>query len=90
MPMYFFCLHEGDDVIDAEGTDLPDLNSAHAHARQVARELTFRRNGMLERSWSRWTMLIRDDSGEVLLSFRLSDIETEDPLTAGGGPCPPA
>jgi len=88
MPMYYFCLHDNDDVVDADGTELPDLMSAHEHARQVTRELTFRRPGMLERRWSQWTMFVRDSNGEVLLSFRLSDVETdnrptEDPPPVG-------
>jgi len=77
MPIYYFCLHDNDDVVDADGTELPDLDSAHEHARRVTRELTFKRAGMLERRWSQWTMSVRDGSGEVLLSFCLSDVETD-------------
>jgi hypothetical protein len=83
MPMYFFCLHDHDEVVEADGTDLPDLDSALAHARQVARELTFKRNGMLERDWCQWTMSVRDDSGEVLLSFQLSDFGLDNRPTGG-------
>jgi hypothetical protein len=25
MPMYYFCLHDSEDVVDADGTELPDL-----------------------------------------------------------------
>jgi hypothetical protein len=45
MPTCYFCLHDNDDVIDADGTNLPDLDSAREHARQVMRERTFRRDG---------------------------------------------
>jgi hypothetical protein len=83
MPMYFLWLHDSDEVVEAEGTELPDLDAARAYAKQVARELTFKRDGMLERNWSQWTMSVRNDSGEVLLSFRLSDVVTDYQPTAG-------
>src|SRR5262249_284322 len=82
MPMYYFYLHVNDDVVDADGTELPDLASAHEHARQVARELTFKRTGMLE-GWKQWTMSVRDDNGEVLLSFQLSEVEVDSRPTGG-------
>jgi hypothetical protein len=83
MPMYYFCLHDNEDVVDADGTELPDLDSARKHARQVVRELTFKRDGMLERSWSQWTMWVQDTSGEVLLSFQMGDV-AEDTRPTGG------
>jgi len=83
MPMYYFCLHDNEDVVDADGTDLPDLDSAREHARQVVRELTFRRDGMLERSWSKWTMWVQDNNGEVLWSFPLGDVDQHNWPTGG-------
>ena len=83
MPMYYFCLHDSEDVVDAEGTELPDLDAARNHATQVARELMFKRDGMLERSWSQWTMWVRDHSGEVLLSLQLGHVEEDNRPIAG-------
>jgi hypothetical protein len=77
MPMYYFCLHNNEDVVDADGTELPDLDAARDHARQVVRELMFKRDGMLERSWSQWTMWVRDHSGAVLLSLQLDHVEND-------------
>jgi hypothetical protein len=72
MPMYFFNLLDNEEVVDSDGTELPDLAAARQHARQVVRELTFKRDGMLQRSWSQWTMSVRDPDGQVLFSFPLS------------------
>jgi hypothetical protein len=52
---------------------LPDLAAARHHARQVARELMFKRAGMLQRSWSQWTMSVRDLDGQVFFSFPMGD-----------------
>jgi hypothetical protein len=75
MPMYYFHLHDNEDVVDADGTELPNLEAAREHARQVARELTFKRDGMLQRGWSQWTMSVQDNDGQILLSFPLGDFE---------------
>ena len=76
MPKYYFYLLDSEEVVDSDGTELPDLNAAREHARQVARELTFKRDGMLQRSWSQWTMSVRNTDGKVLLSFPLGDFES--------------
>jgi len=76
MPMYFFYLLDDEEVVDNDGTELTDIDAAREHARQVARELMFRRDGMLQRSWSQWAMSVRDDSGQVLLSFPLGESQT--------------
>jgi len=76
MPMYYFYLLDYEEVIDSDGTELPDLDAAREHAKQVARELTFRRDGMLQRGWSQWTMSVQDNNGQVLLSLPLGDFES--------------
>ena len=71
MPMYFFNLLDNEEVVDSDGTDLPNLAAARQHAAQVVRELTFKRDGMLRRNWSQWTMSVRDLDGQVLFSLPL-------------------
>lgn len=44
--MHCFHLLDNEEVVVADGTELPDLDAAREHARQVARELTFKRDGM--------------------------------------------
>jgi hypothetical protein len=78
MPMYYFHLSDDHRVLDPDGTDLVDLAAARTHAFGVARELTFKSQGMLDENWSRWRMLIHDDGGVELFSLELSDFETGD------------
>ena len=82
MARYYFFLRGDVDVADAEGTELPDLDAARKHAVTVAHELMFRRDGMLDRDWSRWTMSVRDSDGQELLSFAL--VEFGDVPAANG------
>jgi hypothetical protein len=73
MPMYYFHLLDRGQITDTDGTDLPDLDSARNHARTVARELTFRNSGVLERDWSDWTMSVHDEQGKKLFSLPMAD-----------------
>jgi hypothetical protein len=43
-------LLDNEEVVDSDGTEPPDLAAAPQHATHVARELTFKRDGMLQRS----------------------------------------
>jgi Domain of unknown function (DUF6894) len=79
MPRYYFRLRNNGDITDVEGTELADPEAAREHATAVARELTFKRRGMLDRDWSQWTMSVLDSEGMQLLSFRLADFENGDP-----------
>jgi hypothetical protein len=55
MPRYFFNLNDGEKIIpDVEGTELPDDESARAHAAQVARELARNR----ERETISWRLAV--------------------------------
>jgi hypothetical protein len=73
MPRYHFHLRDKDTITDSEGTDLADLAEARSHAAVVARELTYNSTGMLNRSWSEWTLSVEDDSGNELFSLALAD-----------------
>jgi Domain of unknown function (DUF6894) len=75
MSMFYFDVHDGDRVLsDDDGTDLADIEAARAHAIVVVQELMFRRDGMLDRDWSEWNILIRDGDGVELLRFNFSDV----------------
>ena len=76
MPMYYFSLRDRQTLVDSDGTNLPDVPTARAHAADVARELTFRSAGMLDESWSAWTMTVHDDNGTELFSLALSDFQS--------------
>jgi hypothetical protein len=60
MPRYFFNLNDGRKIIpDLEGTELPDDDSARAHAAQVARELARNR----EQETRSWRLAVCDAEG---------------------------
>ncbi|SRR5258707_223662 len=62
MPCYFFNLNDGQKIIpDLEGTELPDDDSARAHAAQVARELARNR----ERETRSWRLAVCDAEGTL-------------------------
>jgi hypothetical protein len=72
MPRYYFNLNDGRKIIpDLEGTELPDDDSARAHAAQVARELARNR----EEETRSWRLAVRDAEGTLRfeLPFALTD-----------------
>jgi len=75
MPMYYFHLSNDDKVTDVDGTDLANVAAARIHAIRVARELTFKSEGLLDHSWAVWRMLVHDDDGIEQFSLPLSDFE---------------
>jgi hypothetical protein len=75
MPMYYFHLCDDETLKDDNGTDLIDAASARDHAAGVARELTFKSEGMMQQGWSQWTMRVHDQHGTELFSLALSDFE---------------
>jgi hypothetical protein len=66
MPRYFFHIRTGDAVIrDPDGSDLPNLDAAHAEARQAARDLLaalLKEGGVLDGQ----VFEISDEAGSVL------------------------
>lgn len=86
MPMYYFNLYNHVEVLDDDGTDLINLAAARDHAARVARELTFKSNGLLEQQWSNWTMKVHNDEGTELFSLAMS-VPLAGPL-AGSNPHP--
>jgi Domain of unknown function (DUF6894) len=76
MPLFYFNLQNTHTLADPDGTELPDVTAARAHAFGVARELMFKRRGMLERDWADWRMSVRDAGGKEVFSFTLPDVES--------------
>ncbi len=62
MSRYFFNLNDGRKIIpDLDGTELPDDDSARAHAAQVVRELARNR----ERETRSWRLAVCDEHGAL-------------------------
>ena len=74
MPMYYFNLRDNAPILDTDGTELIDVTAARDHAEVVARELTFKSKGLLNESWSQWTMHVHDSEGLELFSFEMSEL----------------
>jgi hypothetical protein len=72
MPRYFFNLNDGRKVIpDLEGTELPDDDSARAHAAQVARELARNR----EEETRSWRLAVCDAQGALRFELIFASID---------------
>ena len=81
MPTYYFHLRNSDTIADTDGTELDDDAAARAHAVDVARELMFNSEGMLDTDWSRWSMAVQNENGEELFSIPFTEVR----LAAGDG-----
>jgi hypothetical protein len=72
MPRYFFNLNDGRKIIpDLEGTELPDDDSARAHAAQVARELARNR----EQETRSWRLAVCDAQGTLRFELIFASID---------------
>jgi hypothetical protein len=74
MPRYFFHMIDNETVTDPYGTVLVNKGAALAHAMQVARELMFKRSGMLGEEWSRWSMRVNDKDGNTVHTIPFSEL----------------
>ena len=72
MRRYFFNLNDGQKIIpDLEGTELPDDDSARAHAVQVARELARNR----ERETRSWRLAVCDAEGTLCFELLFGSMD---------------
>lgn len=72
MPRYFFNLNDGRKVVpDLEGTELPDDDSARAHAAQVARELARNR----EQETRSWRLAVCDGQGTLRFELLFASMD---------------
>ena len=73
MPRYFFHVHDGKDLPDHEGTELPDLASARKEAVALAAGLLGDRPDVF---WDAadWRLDVEDEAGRVLFSLRFSAV----------------
>jgi hypothetical protein len=72
MPRYFFNLKDGRRIVpDPDGTELPDEDSARAHARQVVWELT--RN--CEQRTNSWRLAVCDGRGAPCFEVLFASVD---------------
>jgi hypothetical protein len=86
MPRYFFhFVHRNGWVRDGEGTELPDLGSAHAHAALLVKQATAYFEG--RRDWSGWLIRITDANDRSPLIVLFPAIRCAADLTGGPEAC---
>lgn len=78
MPRYYFHVSNGERLADTDGTLLASGKSALTHGLQVARELMFKRRGMLGEPWSAWTMQVADERGQTIHTIALGELPDSD------------
>ena len=74
MPRYHleFMRPDGALLVDDEGTELPDLSAAKAHARTVIR--TVHKQAGPDRDWSEWTVAVKGREDDELAVIRFKDV----------------
>ena len=78
MPRYFFNIHDGEELPDADGAELPDLRAARINAVRLAGEC-LRDHAAKFWSGDKWAMDVTDDRG--LRLFTLTFAATLAPRT---------
>ena len=73
MPCYFFHVHDGRDIADEEGTELPDLDAVRTKAIRASGEMLRGRKGSAS-FWAGddWTMTAADEVDVPVLTLRFS------------------
>jgi hypothetical protein len=69
--LFHFKLTDGRIVEDIEGLELSDFAAARQEAVGLAHDLT--RMRILGRDWSKWTVVVADDSGGQVLSVPITE-----------------
>lgn len=72
MSLYFFNVHDGRDITDDVGSELPDLAAVRREALLTAGELL--KEGGAADLWAgeEWMMVVNDDTGAEVLTLRFS------------------
>lgn len=71
MPRYFFNIHDGRDIPDEEGTELPDLDAAKKLAVEVAGE-TLRDCGAEFWNIQDWQLDVTDEMGLQVATVKVT------------------
>ena len=71
MPRYFFHVHDGQDLPDREGVELPGPVEAREQAIATAGEM-IRQSGAVLSDGSVWTMRVVEENGREVFTLRFS------------------
>jgi hypothetical protein len=81
MPRYYFHVHDGREIRDHEGVELPDLAQARAQALTASGEM-LRDYGLEFWTGHHWQMYVEDESGKTVLRLNFS-AETDEIVSCG-------
>lgn len=81
LPRYFFHIHDGADLPDDEGTDLPNLDAARNDAVRLSGEMLRDSGGSFWNS-GEWSVEVADEAGLTL--FTLTFFATDAPVIQTG------
>lgn len=83
MPRFFYNVHDGRDIADVEGCELPTIRAAQAQALTYAGHLL---SDLKEDFWcdGEWRMEVTDERGLILFSLHFVGIEAATLPPRGG------
>lgn len=81
MPRFYFHVFDGKAIIDGEGTDLPDLDTARLHAVEIASSLL---RGSIKQWPGKhgWRVVVVDGRRNVIATLVFGVEQNEDTLVA--------
>ena len=65
MPRFFFNIHDGQDLLDSEGTELPDLAAVRREAIQTSARVL--KDSADYWDGTEWRMVVKDEAGQLVL-----------------------
>ena len=71
VPRYYFNVHDGVDIIDKDGTELPDMAAVRREA-VLSAGLAIRDMGLQFWGHGDWRMDVLDESGNTVLTLKFS------------------
>jgi hypothetical protein len=72
MPRYFFNIHDGEDIIDHDGTELLDLARAHSEAVVLAGRSIAEIGSSFWATGHEWRLDVTDERNKVLFTLKFS------------------
>ena len=70
MPRYFFHVHDGQDIIDHEGTDLPSEAQAKSQAVVMSGRLIMEMGDEFWKSGQEWRLEVTNQTGTKLFELK--------------------
>ena len=73
MPHFYFDLTDDRTIHDLKGHKFADLDEAHRHAIEMARELVDTKSTLLNEPLSAWSIIVKDEKFSKVLTVPISE-----------------